>query len=381
MASNSSSSPYTLSYSFPTLPVSEEDYKQFHSIDRRVFTRLVYSLNRDPLESLRLMALWLWLEVAVKGFMPASQAIILLTDKALEELINESILILKYIEREVFPFAFDSSPHLPTIQRVTRCNYLTLRYFHDHRHVVHRGVGSKMDDVCARAFDDIIEQREMVRNVEMEERAREMMYPSMLYPDHVLSFPPLINLSGGRMGPVGAYLPDFRRGANAPFWPRSHLMEEGGSSSNANISRAENVQREREGLGVAVEEIVESLNLDETEPIDENREEAVVPVEPEDRSIFLTFSRGYPISLKEVTDFFASKFGELVQEIVMQEVEENEQPLYARLVLPSVSDIETVLDGKRKVKFTINGKHVLARKFERRNRSLAEASSSSATRA
>jgi hypothetical protein len=44
----------------------------------------------------------------------------------------------------------------------------------------------------------------------------------------------------------------------------------------------------------------------------------------------------------------------------------SQQPLYARLVVRSASSIPVVLDGKSKAKFTINGKHVWARKYVRK---------------
>lgn len=62
---------------------------------------------------------------------------------------------------------------------------------------------------------------------------------------------------------------------------------------------------------------------------------------------------------------FCSKIGAaLIEGLYMQDVRsENEQSLFARLVLRSASAIEAVLGGRSKVKFYIDGKHVLARKF------------------
>ncbi|VVB00793.1 unnamed protein product [Arabis nemorensis] len=63
------------------------------------------------------------------------------------------------------------------------------------------------------------------------------------------------------------------------------------------------------------------------------------------------------------------RFGEVIEEIVMQEVEENEQPLYARMVLKMcyVSKMEQIVRRRSRNKFTINGKHVWARKYVRKN--------------
>ncbi|KAL3579272.1 hypothetical protein D5086_020776 [Populus alba] len=42
--------------------VSPEEFKIFHTIDRTLYTRLVVNLNRDPADSMQVMALWIWLE-------------------------------------------------------------------------------------------------------------------------------------------------------------------------------------------------------------------------------------------------------------------------------------------------------------------------------
>ncbi|KAH0879356.1 hypothetical protein HID58_066750, partial [Brassica napus] len=73
----------------------------------------------------------------------------------------------------------------------------------------------------------------------------------------------------------------------------------------------------------------------------------------------------YPISESEVRVHFTRKFGEVIEAIVMQQVQENEQPLFARMVLKMeyASKIEEIVTPMNKNKFTIDGKHVLVRKF------------------
>ncbi|KAF3614622.1 hypothetical protein FXO38_35551 [Capsicum annuum] len=85
-------------------------------------------------------------------------------------------------------------------------------------------------------------------------------------------------------------------------------------------------------------------------------------VAPDDRTVFLTFSKGYPITETEVKDFFTRKFGEDVEAVYMQEVTEEEQALYARLVTRSPAALEAIVEGG-KAKYNINGKHVWARKY------------------
>ena len=59
----------------------------------------------------------------------------------------------------------------------------------------------------------------------------------------------------------------------------------------------------------------------------------------------------------------------------MQEVGDDEQPLYARLVVLDLSAMVAVLSGQSKAKFSINGKHVWARKYVRKNNSISRPAS------
>ncbi|XP_024200601.1 uncharacterized protein LOC112203936 [Rosa chinensis] len=92
-------------------------------------------------------------------------------------------------------------------------------------------------------------------------------------------------------------------------------------------------------------------------------------VSADDRTIFLTFSKGIPFLKRK-------KYGEFFDAIHMQEVQvADQQPLYARLVVRSASFIPVVLEGQSKAKFSINGKHVWARKYVKKNIVIGEQSS------
>ncbi|KAK6126745.1 hypothetical protein DH2020_039516 [Rehmannia glutinosa] len=85
------------------------------------------------------------------------------------------------------------------------------------------------------------------------------------------------------------------------------------------------------------------------------------------RTMFLTFSKGYPVTETEVREFFTRLFGDCIDSLYMQEVEPDEQALYARVVFFNPSYIRIILDGDAKAKFSINGKHVWMRQFVPRN--------------
>ncbi|KAL3532693.1 hypothetical protein ACH5RR_006214 [Cinchona calisaya] len=89
----------------------------------------------------------------------------------------------------------------------------------------------------------------------------------------------------------------------------------------------------------------------------------------EDRTMFVTFSKGYPVAESEVREFFTKLFGNCIESFHMQPVRSDEQALYARVVFCTPAIIDLILNGVNKAKFTINGKHLWMRKFVPRRRS------------
>lgn len=83
----------------------------------------------------------------------------------------------------------------------------------------------------------------------------------------------------------------------------------------------------------------------------------------ENRTLFVTFSKGYPVTEAEVREFFTKLFGECIESFHMQPVTPPEQALYARVVFCKPDIIDLVLNGLQKAKYTINGKHLWMRKF------------------
>ncbi|XP_043714743.1 uncharacterized protein LOC122663103 [Telopea speciosissima] len=87
---------------------------------------------------------------------------------------------------------------------------------------------------------------------------------------------------------------------------------------------------------------------------------------PDERTIFVTFARGYPISENELRDFFNMTYGECVEMIHMQKLSPNGQAMCGRVAFRSYETMEVILEGmdkEEKMKFWINGKHAWARKY------------------
>ncbi|XP_031253902.1 uncharacterized protein LOC116111881 [Pistacia vera] len=273
--------------SFANYLVTQEQFNTFHNIDRLLFTWLVHSLGRDPRESMQVIALWIWLEqVGQCRYLVANM--LKWPATLITSLADEAVLLLTCIESNEKTI---DDVHVPLTQRMTK-DGVSLKYFHENRLAIIHGVTRNINDVCSKAFVDVL--------------------PNVLLPT-----------------------------VNDIAVQRSLLRSD---------EMVEMLRR-----------LAISSNSDEQEM---NKEE-VVP--QDERTIFLTFSKGYPISKNEIKDFFTRNFGECIETICMQEAAAVEQPLYARLVVYSASVMEVVLDGQSKAKFSINGKHVWARKFVRRN--------------
>ncbi|KAL3499627.1 hypothetical protein ACH5RR_038720 [Cinchona calisaya] len=86
------------------------------------------------------------------------------------------------------------------------------------------------------------------------------------------------------------------------------------------------------------------------------------------RTMFLTFSKGYPLSRDEVINFFTSNWGDVVENVLVEQAAEGEPPLYGRVIFTRHSIIDTILNGQSKAKFMVGRKHLWARVYVPRRR-------------
>lgn len=78
----------------------------------------------------------------------------------------------------------------------------------------------------------------------------------------------------------------------------------------------------------------------------------------EERTMFITFSKSYPVTELEIRKFFTQIFGGYIEYILMHEVKFHEQALYARIMFIIPGIVELILQNESKAKFSINRKHV-----------------------
>ncbi|KQK20174.1 uncharacterized protein LOC100825065 isoform X2 [Brachypodium distachyon] len=82
----------------------------------------------------------------------------------------------------------------------------------------------------------------------------------------------------------------------------------------------------------------------------------------DERTLFVTFSNGYPLTKDELYDFFMRHYGD-IEEITIEEPMEQRPPLYAHVTFFSQLTLFRVLDGNKKVKFMTRQKHLWARQY------------------
>ncbi|CAL5363531.1 unnamed protein product [Camellia sinensis] len=330
------SSSFSLTSPSSCPPITDEQFNDFHSIDRILYSRLVLGLDRDPAESMQVMALWLLLERGSYNRHLVNK-ILSLPGSLINSLVDETAKCLKCTEGD--RFVFDGKENdIPLMQNLLG-REINLRYFHENRIWVLRGVTKIVNEVCIRAFDEI-----------MRSAFRNNSFFSVPFYHHGrfgsgtsnVALPVVVNCGG-----VGS-----EKIEGNPNQIGSGVSVHGGYDSYDQTNQGQILNNELRELFGRISILV-------------NEEEKEVP--PDDRTIFLTFSKGYPTSETEVRDFFTRKFGEIIEAIHMQEVPAEGQVLYARLVVHSASVINVVLEGQRKAKFSINGKHVWARKYVKKN--------------
>lgn len=285
-ASGSSSSSSSSRILNPIL--TPEEFKTFHSIDRTLYTRLVLNLSRDPAESMQVMALWIWLERA--GHVDdLVDKMLSLPDTLINSLAEEAVLCLNCIESDQFHFSSDTHD-VPLIHSLTRTG-LSLRFFHESRLSILRAVTKIVNEVCARAFGDISRQSMDIKQavgegISIEKVRGQEMKPLSFYGPVINRVLPVLYHNGvaGAYGQMGG--PQFM-GSNMS----------GGQSSVLRALDPYDLAVQRQFLNTEIADALRSMQISSAD-----QEQRGVP--EDNRTIFLTFSKGYPISLDKVRDFF-----------------------------------------------------------------------------
>ncbi|OIW16513.1 hypothetical protein TanjilG_32183 [Lupinus angustifolius] len=303
------------------ITISHEDFCLFHKMDRKLYWILVINLYRNPTESMQVLAMWLWLERL--GYRHLVKKITSLPYTLINEVADETLSCLKYINATNFSYfsysiPFTSEPCDISLLQSIVDKEISSQSLYDNKDYVLQGVAGVMNSVCVRAFSDIMQHAITGNTIEKKAESQRNMSDQSAKPPQQQQQKPLWF---GSIAPSNLH--SFSN------------MVQGGASHDHQI-HVHNLAQE-------------NINI-ELVPADE-------------RTLFLTFSKGYPVEESEVREFFTKVFDDSVEALYMQEVQPNEQPLFARMIFRNKSTINMIIGGSSKAKLSINGKHVWARRF------------------
>ncbi|XP_076909602.1 uncharacterized protein LOC143566937 [Bidens hawaiensis] len=307
----STKQPSLFPVTFPNLKISKEEYRLFYNYERALF-KILLGLQHEVVDAKLVIGFLLWLERGGYTSYPLGKTFInYLSLDAINEVADEALICIKFLQKKASNLMFREAAIAITYQSFS--------------------VYSIAHDVSAKAFDDILEQF-----------ISPIRTPAM-FPHRDSSFAP----SNGVVKQDSIFMQ-----ARQMAHQYQHQQM---------VARVPPVTEFRQSTFLGQNQACTGSQIN-TRLLEQDPDE-VVP--PDDRTIFLTFSKGYPISADDVTQYFCGLFGDCIQSIHMQPVVPGSQPLFARMVVRDLSSVRAMIgsgpDGKSR--YVINGKHVWARKF------------------
>ncbi|KAJ4953673.1 hypothetical protein NE237_030505 [Protea cynaroides] len=309
-----------------------EELKWFHSIEKKLFSRLVIDLKRDIPLAIQVITFWIWLEEA--GYPNIIMKLLTLSNTVIRFVTNEAMVCLDCIKTGRIP-----SPPLddiPFMHLITKKG-ISLQFFIDNRSEVIEGLLRVIENINSRRFEYNEYWRPLANATQLA------VAPIRTRPTSVETQPAvpqrrIIPISGATHygGTMLFRSSSFGEVQRRPF----------GEGSSSRVGDARERQMKQTPLPFA-----RSNFNDLARPRN-------VKVPEENRTMFMTFSRGYTVSEREVRNFITRLHGDCIESICMQEVvPPNVQPLFALVVFKFTSTIEIILDGRERMNFVINGKH------------------------
>ncbi|KAL8464106.1 hypothetical protein ACS0TY_033868 [Phlomoides rotata] len=290
--------------------VTLEEFRLFHGIDRALFLILVSDLGRLPNECLYILGLWLWLERA--GFYNFISKVLRLPTILIDEVADEAMACLGCLNAQ-FPPPPESA-EIPLTHSLVQRD-ISLQFFQENCLTIFLEIQNLVRGVCVPTLSDIW------------------------------------------LNDASAF---FNNSTQAPIMGTARA-----SSSNQAWAPHPPVQRNTVSSRPQNQQMLR-YEIPQNYGGRPRREMSPEERERNERTMFVTFSKGYPVSEAEIRRFFSRIFGNCIESFYMQEVRGGEQALYARIVFRSPLYIDSILEGQTrrgKVKIILNGKHVWMRKF------------------
>ncbi|KAM0883148.1 hypothetical protein ACQ4PT_031834 [Festuca glaucescens] len=291
----------------------------FHGQDRSLFHRLVRDLSQDA-ESMRwVMALWLWLESA--GHHNFTHRVSAMPGPVVLRFVEEALACLARLAGRKLAGAGEL---LPCTNALLAERIENVSYFDARRGEVTPSVRSLYKNICRVVFDD-----------------------GCLADDAV--FPPR-PAATNRVGSSGTSAP---RAVGTPVV----AAFAGPAPAVRNRNTAASPFSQLNAMAAPW------CPVPVRAAYERQQQQVISPIPEEFRSLFITFSRGYPISKEDIEEFFNAIHGPCVEAVMVERAPAGQMPVYGRVVLRSPDMIPVLLGGQQTAKYIIKGKHLWARIF------------------
>lgn len=243
--------------------ISDLDFNVYYTIDRTLFYRLVHKLGRNVIESMHVVAFLTWLE-KIGYSHNAVLKVIAWPFHLLDQLANEIAGFLRCLERKEIGREYIC---LHSVRKLCSL-HIDLFEFHAKRIEILESVRNIVSVVCIRAFKDILTCDSEFVDVEGDR-----MWDA--HNNLVIEQPPFYNYVGGGF---------------------THLGFRGNFGSGNFMAPANNVQNVLGDTNADLSEMLGCMQLGNSCQDPDG--------EPDDRTIFLTFSKGCYIPEMEIREFF-----------------------------------------------------------------------------
>ncbi|ONM52788.1 hypothetical protein ZEAMMB73_Zm00001d019357 [Zea mays] len=317
------------------------------TVVRQLFSRLVFSLQMECSLSMEIVSFWLWLEG--NGHPDFLARVESLDNHRLRGIAFAGKMFIEGLRRR------SSGGHLNSRGSVEEEEEEEEGYFQEE---AMEGIVFYLNNFCYEALEDILEIAEAKERV-VYHRARGNQVQQQQ------------QQSSKGKAPMMMSTKDLLSKIKASFTTAARSShEEGSTSSRSMPSPKKQVLRDIENpidqclstTTYPLATLFDSLKLRDDDPeadpaiikVPRRRQPSIVP--RDERTLFVTFSNGYPFTADELN------FGG-VEVICVEDPIEPRPPLYAHITFFTQETILHILRGSARVKFVIRGKHLWARQF------------------
>ncbi|KAK1319827.1 hypothetical protein QJS10_CPB04g01840 [Acorus calamus] len=350
---------------------SSNNNNPYHE-ERFLFARLVLTIGRDPYRTVETISLWLWLCQCTPGSRLIHR-ILSMTDRDIHAVAVEAESILDSLLPGLVRRRASARDNDVPITAALLNLPVNIHYFRTNRESVSVGMSTFLGSLRSLVFEDLATGMRGCLNVnggdDMNINLNMNMDLSMNMNREMRSsqFLPFVPHGEGTSNigrQTGHLLVNPTATAAAAMMANeqfnrivfmNHFLANLNNNNNPLLMYPEQMMMNNPSVVAPprMEEVVAVDGGDESDGDDPLADE---------RTLFVTFSRGFPLTEEELREFFTRRYG-AIEKILIQETPMGIPPLYAKIMFYSPLVVNRIIRNLNKVKFLIGGKHVWARRY------------------